>query len=102
MTRDQPGGSIYPQVDWEALARPTWKDRVGLPPPVYLPVYGCSMDPTFYQPSPPSTLYQPPVPPAFERMNDKGRQAPFGERLGYRTNMGLVGMPMCVIKGHVF
>ena len=42
----------YPIVNWEDLARPNFKDRVGLPPPKHLPVLGCSPDPQFYLPTP--------------------------------------------------
>ena len=48
----------FPVVDWQALARPTWKDRIGLPCPATLPLHSCSQDPSFYQPSSEKDLQQ--------------------------------------------
>ena len=88
----------YPQVDWEDLARPTWKDRVGLPTPVSLPILGCSRDPEFYNfTKEQNCLGQTvSVPPAFVK------KEPFGQLQGYMTNLGPVRMPTCSINGHVF
>jgi len=89
----------YPQVDWENLARPTWKDRVGLPTPNYLPLLGCSQDPNHYSSTEERNCLgrTETVPSDFEK-----KEAPFGQLLGYRTNMGPVRMPTCSIHGHVF
>ena len=70
----------YPQVDWSALARPTFRDRIGLPRPTPLPIQACSQDPACYQ----------------------TRDMPFGSTLGFVTNLGNVGMPTIPINGYTF
>ena len=86
----------YPVVDWQALAQPTWKDKVGLPYPVSLPIHSCSLDPNFYHPSLEMFYGQPrTVEPAF---NGK---FPFGSITGYMTSMGPVKKPSTPINGYI-
>ena len=40
----------YPDVDWNALCRANWKDKLGLPAPVYIPLQVCSLDPDLFAP----------------------------------------------------
>ena len=62
-----PSRPTYPIVDWQALARPTFRDKVGLPHPVSLPIHSCSQDPSFYNRSLEMFLGQSrTVEPAFE------------------------------------
>ena len=92
----RPSQPTYPVVDWQALARPTWKDKVGLPHPVSLPIHSCSQDPYFYQPSLEMFLGQPrTAEPAF---NGK---FPFGWITGYMTSMGPVKKPSTPINGYI-
>ena len=89
----------FPVVDWQALARPNWKDRIGLPNPVALPIHSCSQDPAFYQPS------------YGTRTNERGFpvqekavfevQFPFGWISGYNTSMGPVKKPSIPINGYI-
>ena len=91
----------YPVVDWQGLARPNWKDRIGLPNPVRLPIHSCSQDPAFYEPSQGtrSRILASPVrlmeKPAFEK------QYPFGWISGYNTSMGPVRKPSIPINGYI-
>jgi hypothetical protein len=88
----------YPVVDWNGLARPNWKDRIGLPSPAYLPLHACSQNPNHYLASKEKDCLGHPrhVPPAF------GGKAPFGEILGYRTSLGPVMMPTIPVSGHTY
>ena len=89
-----PSQPTYPIVDWQALARPTFRDKVGLPDPVCLPIHSCSQDPSFYQPSLDGGLSRT-VEPAFEGKH------PFGWITGYMTSMGPVQKPSTPINGYI-
>jgi len=80
----------YPYVDWQALSRPSWKDRVGLPKPHELPILSCSPDPALSMPKPNMGIVDP-----FERPS-----YPFGTMLGYLTTMGPVAMPTVSVNGY--
>ena len=70
----------YPLVDWTALARPTFRNRIGLPSPTSLPIQACSQD----------------------SAHNQTKEMPFGSILGFVTNLGNVGMPHIPINGYVF
>ena len=80
----------YPYVDWQALSRPSWKDRVGLPKPSQLPILSCSPDPALSMPKPNMGMVD-----LLERPSP-----PFGSMLGYLTTMGPVAMPTCSVNGY--
>ena len=80
----------YPYVDWQALSRPSWKDRVGLPKPSQLPILSCSPDPALSMPKPNAGMVDP-----WERPGP-----PFGSMVGYLTTMGPVAMPTCSVNGY--
>jgi len=81
----------YPYVDWQVLSRPSWKDRVGLPQPVELPILSCSPDPALSMPKPNTdTLMGPWKRPSY----------PFGTKLGYLTTMRPVAMPTVSVNGY--
>ena len=90
--------SVFSVVDWYSLSRPNWKDRVGLPTPVALPIHSCSQDPAFYLPIPDTHYLSKGTksPPAFEG------KFPFGWIRGYRTILGPVAMPRCQVNGYVW
>jgi hypothetical protein len=74
----------FPVVSWGTLARPNWKDRVGLPKANTLPLRGCSEDPNDYL------------------TNFFSSCSPFGHLPGYLTTMGPVSMPKISINGYSF
>jgi len=81
----------FPYVDWQALSRPSWKDRVGLPKPVELPILSCSPDPALSMPPKPNMgIVDPWERPSY----------PFGTKLGYLTTMGPVAMPTVSVNGY--
>jgi len=80
----------YPYVDWQALSRPSWKDRVGLPKPSQLPILSCSPDPALSMPKPNTGIVD-----SWERPS-----CPFGTMLGYLTTMGPVAMPTVSVNGY--
>ena len=91
-----PSQPTYPIVDWQALARSTLHDKVGLPHPVSLPIHSCSQDPSFYQPSlEMDGGLSRTVKPAFEG------KYPFGWITGYMNSMGPVKKPSTPINGYI-
>jgi hypothetical protein len=74
----------YPVVDWQTLARPNLKNRIGLPTPSQLPIHGCSQDRDLY----------------FHTFSSS--HIPFGYLLGYKTTMGPVSMPKIPVNGYKF
>ena len=74
----------FPYVDWQALSRPSWKDRVGLPKPDQLPILSCSPVPALYK----------------SRAWMEKDPSPFGFLYGHRTTMGPVSMPSCLVNGY--
>ena len=80
----------YPYVDWQALSRPSWKDRVGLPKPDQQPILSCSPDPALSMPKPNTGIVDPCERPSY----------PFGTMLGYLTTMGPVAMPTVSVNGY--
>ena len=80
----------YPYVDWQALSRPSWKDRVGLPKPNHLPILACNPDPALSMPKSNTGVVDPNEMPSY----------PFGTMLGYLTTMGPVAMPTVPVNGY--
>ena len=70
----------FPLVDWQSLARPSWKDPVGLPKPWTLPKLGCREDNALIL----------------------DQTFPYGHELGYRTSLGNVAMPKGSVNGYTF
>ena len=86
----------YPKVDWSKVNA---KQQATIPSPTQFPVHGCSEDASFYKPT-----YVDGYSSASGVIAPKfNRQDPYGTKPGYRTNLGVIGVPAQLLShGYVY
>ena len=104
----------YPRVDWQRLAKPSFRDPVGLPDPLEFPLQGCAPETgnpcqdfrcVGYEDPDDESRCMAGNCQSVPRKNIFGQEirstSPFGTLPGYATTLGIVAPPTVPVNGRV-